>query len=341
MNKTILSLPILLAFIISSSAQNTVSFDNQSGETALVKLIGPTTSDVEVPDSSKQSVQALAGKYFIKVRYGVQGKYHFTKGQEFTVDQTPTTTSEITITLHKVVAGNYESGPISEDEFNKDALSQKRETATTLTAEPSTRKEFAPVSRPSGWGMKSRLGTRQAQASYNAKGILDSIHGVLTFVIVFEKPPCAVVATEQNASYLHLPFAPEKRMTIGKTVIVTPEVSGWDFQIPFCSVTTQGFDSPKLSLLISKFADYSDALEFNMQVEASPTERQQLQVDDIDCFSDGSEHHIYGHVKLFGATITNTEKEPLIFRLSGDRYEYVSGKGTATTADGQTLKFGN
>ncbi len=66
-----------------------------------------------------------------------------------------------------------------------------------------------------------------------------------------------------------------------------------------------------------------------------------LKIDDMDFFSDGSEHHIYGHVKLFGATITNLEKEPLILRLSGNRYEYVSGKGTATTADGQTLTFGN
>ena len=117
MIKIILSLSILLACVISASSQNTVSFDNQSGEPALVKLIGPTTTEIEVPDATKQSVQASAGKYFIKVRYGVQGKYHYAKGQEFTVDQTATTTSEITITLHKVVNGNYESSPINEQEF--------------------------------------------------------------------------------------------------------------------------------------------------------------------------------------------------------------------------------
>lgn len=117
MNRIILSLLILLAFITSASAQNTVSFDNQSSEAALVKLIGPTTKEIEVPDGTKQTLQASAGKYFIKVRYGVQGKYHYTKGQEFTVDETATTTSDITITLHKVVNGNYDSSPINEDEF--------------------------------------------------------------------------------------------------------------------------------------------------------------------------------------------------------------------------------
>jgi hypothetical protein len=115
--KIILSVSILLACIISAKAQSTVSFDNQSGEPALVKLIGPTTTEVQAPDSSKQIVQALVGKYYIKVRYGVQGKYHYTKGQEFTVDETATTTSDITITLHKVVNGNYDSSPINELEF--------------------------------------------------------------------------------------------------------------------------------------------------------------------------------------------------------------------------------
>jgi hypothetical protein len=117
MNKIILSLLILIGCVISASSQNTVSFDNQSGEPALVKLIGPTTKEIEVPDGTKQTVQASAGKYLIKVRYGVQGKYHYTKGQDFTVEETATTTSEITITLHRVVNGNYESSPISEDEF--------------------------------------------------------------------------------------------------------------------------------------------------------------------------------------------------------------------------------
>jgi tetratricopeptide (TPR) repeat protein len=120
MSKIIHPLIFLLCCVISVRAQNTVSFDNQSGEPALVKLIGPTSSDIEVPNGSKQALQASAGKYFIKVRYGSQGNYHYTKGQEFTVDETATTTSDITITLHKVVHGNYGSSPISEQEFGFD-----------------------------------------------------------------------------------------------------------------------------------------------------------------------------------------------------------------------------
>ncbi|HTB62985.1 MAG TPA: hypothetical protein VK737_05290 [Opitutales bacterium] len=101
----------------SVKAQNTISFDNQSGEPTLVKLIGPATSEIKVPDGTKQGVQVSVGKYFIEVRYGISGNYHYTKGEEFTVDETATTTSPITITLHKVVNGNYDSSPITEQEF--------------------------------------------------------------------------------------------------------------------------------------------------------------------------------------------------------------------------------
>jgi hypothetical protein len=49
MSKIILSLSILPACIISASAQNTVSFENQSGEPALVKLIGSAQAKLKCP----------------------------------------------------------------------------------------------------------------------------------------------------------------------------------------------------------------------------------------------------------------------------------------------------
>lgn len=113
---------LILPVCTVSSTQNSIFFDNQSSEPALVKLVGPTSTEIEVPNGTKQVVKALAGRYTIKVRYGVAGKFHYTKGEEFEVQETETTASKITITLHKVVAGNYDSAPISEAEFNKDAL---------------------------------------------------------------------------------------------------------------------------------------------------------------------------------------------------------------------------
>jgi len=124
MKSILASITILLAACVAALAQNTVSFDNQSGEPALVKLVGPTSNEIEVPNGAKQGVQASAGRYIIKVRYGTADNYHYAKGGEFDVKETTTTRSEITITLHKVVAGNYESQPISEKDFLRDLPKQ-------------------------------------------------------------------------------------------------------------------------------------------------------------------------------------------------------------------------
>ena len=110
---------IVCACAVAAVAQNKVIFDNQSGEPALVKLVGPTPKEVEVPTGAKVGTDASAGQYIIKIRYGTPGKYHYSKGEEFDVKEMATKRSETTITLHKVVAGNYDVGPISEEEFGK------------------------------------------------------------------------------------------------------------------------------------------------------------------------------------------------------------------------------
>lgn len=133
---TIVSFPILLATTLSVAAQNIVTFDNQTGEPTLVKLIGPTSCAVDVPNGSKRTVQAAAGKYIIKVKYGAPGKYRYTKGEEFTVEETSTTTSATTITLHGVVNGNYGSTAISEQEFATDA--------PVIAQHPDWHREFPP-----------------------------------------------------------------------------------------------------------------------------------------------------------------------------------------------------
>jgi len=126
---------VACAATLSAFGQNKVVFDNQSGDPALVRLIGPTKTEVQVPSGAKQGVDAAAGKYTIKVRYGTPGSYRYSKGQEFEVTETATARSETTITLHKVVAGNYDAHPISEAEFG-------------TTAEPHTRAQNRPTTTP-------------------------------------------------------------------------------------------------------------------------------------------------------------------------------------------------
>ena len=139
------SVLIVCASAISAFAQNKVVFDNQSGEPALVKLIGPTQTEVEVPNGTKAGTDAAAGRYIIKVRYGTPGNYRYTKGDEFTVTETATARSETTITLHKVVAGNYDSRPISESDFNKgqeSAVRQSPAPSPEAAGHPTWQKDF-------------------------------------------------------------------------------------------------------------------------------------------------------------------------------------------------------
>ena len=116
----ILYLGGILPIIHAGDAPNTITFDNQSGEPALVKVIGPTATAVEVPNEVSRSINAIAGQYYILVRYGDEPeKYRYYKGDPFAVRQTETQYSVNTITLHKVIDGNYRTHPISSDEFYK------------------------------------------------------------------------------------------------------------------------------------------------------------------------------------------------------------------------------
>lgn len=99
---------------------STVTFDNRSGEPALVKLVGPIGRSVEVPDGTQRTVDVAGGEHYILVRYGADPKrYTYTRGNPFVVKDDRHRVSRITLTLHKVVHGNYPSRPASRDEFER------------------------------------------------------------------------------------------------------------------------------------------------------------------------------------------------------------------------------
>ncbi len=132
-----LSLTILCTCAMSTVAQNRVVFDNQSGEHALVKLIGPTQTEVEVQNGAVAGSDAVAGRYFIKVRYGSPGKYYYVQGQKFEVKETAAVRSETTITLNKVAAVKYKTSSISADEFGKTRVQPRPSTTLDKQNAPS------------------------------------------------------------------------------------------------------------------------------------------------------------------------------------------------------------
>jgi hypothetical protein len=119
MKSAALSAVLALALTGAAIAQTApmVTLENQSGEAALVKLVGPVPRVVSVPQGTNRTVEVLGGRYYLLVRYGTSGHYHYTKGDPFYVTQTATEVSEISITLHKIIGGNYHSHPIGASDF--------------------------------------------------------------------------------------------------------------------------------------------------------------------------------------------------------------------------------
>ena len=116
-------IPALVVAIVATAStlwaqsRPTITFDNQSGENALVRLAGPTSGLVGVPNGAARTVEVSGGEYRIYVRYGEPGRYHYTKGDPFTVYEGRDGVDVITITLHKVANGNYGSRPSDAAEF--------------------------------------------------------------------------------------------------------------------------------------------------------------------------------------------------------------------------------
>jgi hypothetical protein len=186
-NVIVWSVLIVCACAVSAFAQNNVVFDNQSGEPALVKLIGPTQTEVEVPNGAKVGVDAAAGQYIIKVRYGTSGRYRYSKGDKFDVKGTVTTRSETTITLHKVVAGNYDSHPIPEKEFAEGVFAQSAIQAHITSSGASNNTAMTVALQNPMWSWLSTTG-KFGTAGLLEKSLVGDPSGHPTVVAKFEKP---------------------------------------------------------------------------------------------------------------------------------------------------------
>jgi hypothetical protein len=101
-----------------ATGNNTITFINRSGEPALVKLRGATNAETYVPNGSSATVNAFGGLHYILTRYGASPPYSYSKGENFSVEETYTQYSAVSITLHKVANGNYDSRTISAADFD-------------------------------------------------------------------------------------------------------------------------------------------------------------------------------------------------------------------------------
>jgi len=99
---------------------SSVTFENGAGQTALVKLVGPSARTVSVPSGvSHREVAVAPGRYYIVVRYGDrEGHYSYMKGDPFEIEEAGNQYSELSITLYAVANGNYGSSPARQADFD-------------------------------------------------------------------------------------------------------------------------------------------------------------------------------------------------------------------------------
>ncbi|GJL62247.1 MAG: hypothetical protein NPIRA04_09010 [Nitrospirales bacterium] len=108
----------------AQSPPNKITFENHSGQNAVVKLIGPTKAVVSLVRGQTRIVRVVAGDYHVLVRYGSSPKeYSYTKSAQFSVDQPENQISIITFTLHRRSGGSFQSEPVSGDEFEDITMS--------------------------------------------------------------------------------------------------------------------------------------------------------------------------------------------------------------------------
>lgn len=187
--ETILLLILTIGLTTSHAKDNpnVISFGNISGESAIVKLVGPTQIVFNVPNQMNRLVKAAPGEYYILVRYGESPEqYKYTKGETFTISETSKNYPTISIILHKVEEGKYDTHPISthptsEHEFNS-AIPDTMEKGLNKTSISTVQKKLKELGYNPGpidglWGNKTEAALRAFQKKNNLPitGHLDDI----------------------------------------------------------------------------------------------------------------------------------------------------------------------
>jgi hypothetical protein len=108
-----------------------ITFKNQSGQTALVRVKGPTPHEITIPDGTDRKAHVAGGNYYFTARYGTPKKskkpsdYTYGRGEKVTIQDRRVREgnavrrefSSTQVTLHKVINGNFKIAPISANEF--------------------------------------------------------------------------------------------------------------------------------------------------------------------------------------------------------------------------------
>lgn len=164
------------------------------------------------------------------------------------------------------------------------------------------------------------------------------VTGDLQIDFAFEKHPKMTLVEDASQMYFKFDMSMPKGNSAATVIFATPDVKGATIKIPRFASTSTDSEDPKVTCFSGiQFHDYDGTYDFKI---CMATQGLNLLVVDMNVFYDGSEHHIYGQIELFGVQFTSSANEPLVFKIDGDKYIYVKGNGTATTSEGAQVEFG-
>jgi hypothetical protein len=120
MNRIVSVLLALFGIAIAAAVQNspTLTIINQAQDPANVRVLGPTAGYLSISSGSSRTLNVSGGEYRLKIQYcDSRGNCHYSATDRFSVTQTSSAVSRITVTLHST-GGNLNERGISESEFN-------------------------------------------------------------------------------------------------------------------------------------------------------------------------------------------------------------------------------
>jgi tetratricopeptide (TPR) repeat protein len=132
---------------IQEKPRNTITFDNQSGTGAFVKLVGAASQAVGVPTGQSATVNVAAGDYSVLVRYGASsGEYIYSKGP-LKITKTATQHSAVKIMLRRPAKDNADA----HKEFDAASVPSAAPTPPMVSGPPN-RASVAYLQRPMIFG---------------------------------------------------------------------------------------------------------------------------------------------------------------------------------------------
>ncbi len=125
----VISLPLCDVSTAQAQGKNILNFANKSGEDVVVRVFHQNShkriTEVRVQNGLTHGTNIADGDYYIVSKYvsktgkDDKGTIRFSKGDPFSIKPPAGRRSNVTITLHGVVDGNYGAVPSDTTEFDR------------------------------------------------------------------------------------------------------------------------------------------------------------------------------------------------------------------------------